>query len=71
MCFGLLQVLENVEAAQEKQKTEYARKKNKGVKVFDLKVGNKVLRRNMRPLSRKGGQMEKKWLGPYRCVLAF
>lgn len=63
--FWFLQVLQNIEAAQKHQKAEFAKRKKKGVKVFDLKVGDTVLRRNMRPLSRKGGQMETKWSGPY------
>lgn len=60
-----IQVLKNVEEAQKKQKEDYSRRKAKGVKVFNLKVGDIVLRRNMRNLSRRGGKMEPRWLGPF------
>ena len=61
-------MLDNVDAAQDKQKKEYARRKGKGVKVYDLKVGQPVLRRNMRNVGRKGGKMDVKWIGPYTLV---
>ena len=54
-----------MEEAQRKQKEYHARRKEKGIKVYDLKVGDEVLRRNMKNLSRKGGKMENRWLGPY------
>jgi len=59
-------VLENVKAAQEKQKSAFARRKNKGVKSFNLTIGDSVFKKVMRNLDRKGGKMDAKWTGPYR-----
>ena len=60
------QVIENVENAQVKQKNTFAKRQAKGVKVFQLKTGDLVLRREMRNINRKGDQMKSKWIGPYR-----
>ena len=60
------QVLDNVDTAQDKKK-EYARRRRKGVKVYELKVGQPVLRRNMGNVRRKGGKMDVKCIGP--CML--
>ena len=57
---------ENQDKAQDKQKEAYAKRKSKGVKTFDLKVGDQVLKKNMRNLQRKGGATEPLWAGPYR-----
>ncbi|KAI0218016.1 hypothetical protein LSAT2_030252, partial [Lamellibrachia satsuma] len=59
------QVLANVQVAQERQTKEYARRQTKGVKVFDFKVDDMVLRRNMKNVGRKGGKLESQWIGPY------
>jgi hypothetical protein len=64
-----VQVQANVKKAQEKQKKEYAKRKDKGVKVFQHKVGDLVLRKSMRNIGRKGGKLEALWTGPYRyCI---
>ena len=55
-----------VGAAQEKQKAEYEHRKKKGVKVHNITVGMKVLKKNVRNESCKGGKMETKWTGPYK-----
>lgn len=60
--------MKNVEHAQEKQKEHFARHKAKGVKSFTFNVGDIVLRRVMKNLSRKGGKTEPLWTGPYRYV---
>ncbi|XP_028404805.1 probable protein phosphatase DDB_G0282105 [Dendronephthya gigantea] len=60
------QVLSNIEVAQQKQKMQYQKRKTKGVKSFDLKVGDTVYKRQMKNISRKGGKMEPCWIGPYR-----
>lgn len=57
---------QRVEAAQEKQKAEYRNRKARGVKTFSFSVGMKVLKRNLRNETRKGGIMEQKWTGPYK-----
>ncbi|KAK3877466.1 hypothetical protein Pcinc_017793 [Petrolisthes cinctipes] len=59
---------EKVELAQQKQKAEYNRRKQKGVKSYALEVGMQVLQGNLRNTSRKGGKMEPKWTGPYKIL---
>ncbi|KAK3881377.1 hypothetical protein Pcinc_014153 [Petrolisthes cinctipes] len=46
---------EKVELAQQKQKAEYNRRKQKGVKSYALEVGMQVLQGNLRNTSRKDG----------------
>lgn len=58
------QVLSNVELAQEKQKKQCEKRKTKGVKTFEIKVGDTVYKRQMKNVSRKGGKMEPGWMGP-------
>ncbi|CAB4012121.1 Hypothetical predicted protein [Paramuricea clavata] len=62
------QVLSNVELAQEKQKIQYEKRKAKGVKTFEIKVGDTVYKRQMKNVSRKGGKMEPGWMCPYRVT---
>ncbi|CAB3989986.1 Gypsy retrotransposon integrase 1 [Paramuricea clavata] len=50
-------VEENVEKVQAKQKEEYAKTENKGVKVFNLSVGEVVLRKCMKNSGQKGGKI--------------
>ncbi|XP_050704972.1 uncharacterized protein LOC126990394 [Eriocheir sinensis] len=59
---------QRVEAAQEKQKAEYRNRKARGVKTFSFSVGMKVLKRNLRNETRKGGIMEQKWTGPNKVL---
>ena len=61
----MLKVLEHVNIEQVKQKTQYEKKKSSGVRVFNLKTGDRVLKKNMKNIDRKGGKMKAKWLGPY------
>lgn len=49
--------------------SEYKKRQGKGVKTFNIYVGQEVLRRNRRNESRKGGKMEPKWTGPYKYVV--
>jgi hypothetical protein len=41
-------------------------KKESRVKMFVIKVGDTVFKKQMKNLSRKGGKMEPTWIGPYR-----
>ena len=59
-------VLMNIEKAQERQVKQFEKRKNKGVKVFELTRGDLVLRRDMKNVGRKGDRMAPKWTGPYR-----
>ena len=61
-----VQVLQNVELAQEKQKKQYEKRKAKGVDTFKITVGDTVYKRQMKNVSRKGQKMEPGWMGPYR-----
>ena len=63
-------MLQNVALAQKKQEEHFKAKKEKGLKVFDLKPGDTVLRRNMKNIGRKGGKIEPQWTGPYRYILS-
>ena len=62
------QVKENITAAQEKQKAEFFRRKNKGVKSFIFSIGDIVYKRNNANLNCKGGKMDPKWHGPYKII---
>nr|XP_047125201.1 uncharacterized protein LOC124807387 [Hydra vulgaris] len=42
----------------------YAAKQMKGCKSFSFKIGDKVLLKNCRKISRNGSRMEHNWLGP-------
>ncbi|XP_070550353.1 uncharacterized protein [Ptychodera flava] len=59
------QVLENIEASQEKQKESYRKRLKRGVKTFKFKKGDEVLKLNARKRGRQGGKMEAEWTGPY------
>ena len=65
----IIKVQVNVKKAQDKQKKDFAKKKAKGVKVFEHSVGDLVLRKVMKNISRKGGKLDALWTGPYRCVV--
>ena len=56
----------NIKVAQNKQKELYTRRK--GIVEYNFKIGDKVLRRNMQQLTKKGKKMEDRWLGPYLIV---
>ena len=56
-----VQVKSNVKSAQEKQKKDYDKRHQEG----SFKVGQKVLVKNMKKLSKKGDKMEINWFGPY------
>ena len=57
---------ERIKTSQIKQKEQYLRRK--GLVTYDYKVGDKVLRRNMKQKTRKGYKNEDRWLGPYVIV---
>jgi hypothetical protein len=48
----------NIEKAQAKQKNNFAKRKNKGVRVSQLSLGDLVLRKVMKNISRKGGKLD-------------
>ena len=56
--------LENIQAAQEQQKEYYDAKHRKDKSKYQ--VGELVLVKNSKKLSRKGSKMEPNWHGPYR-----
>ena len=47
-------------------KKKYEKRKAKGVKTFEIKVGDTVYKQQMKNVSRKGGKMEPDLMGPYR-----
>ena len=58
----IIKVQVNVKKAQDKQKKE--------VNVFEHSVGDLVLHKVMKNISRKGGKLDALWTGPYRCVVS-
>ena len=67
--FLCVKVKENQEAAHKRQKEGYAKRKAKGVKTFDLQVGQLVMKKKMSNVGRKGGACDPIWNGPFRLVL--
>lgn len=57
---------ENIKKAQEKQIEQY--RKRKGIISHHIKIGDNVLRRNMKQKTRKGSKDEDRWLGPFEVV---
>ena len=55
---------QNIIASQKRQKEQHKRRKN--VHKASFKVGDLVLRMNMKQRTRKGCKLEDRWLGPYR-----
>ena len=51
----------NVKIAQDKQKKQYQKRKAKGLKTFDIKVGDIVYKHQMKNISTKGGKLEQAW----------
>lgn len=58
-------VRSKIAVAQNRQCEQYASRLKKGVKTFTFKVGDLILKRNVRKLSRKGDRLQSDWLGPY------
>lgn len=56
-----LTVKQNVEVAQARQKKHYDSRHQQG----SYKVGNIVLLKNMKKLSKKGDKLKPNWTGPY------
>ena len=54
-----------MDKVQVKQKKDFAKRKDKGVKVFNHSVGDLVLRKVMKNIGRKSGKMDALWTGPY------
>ena len=59
--------LSNITLAQERDKKNYRKRIEKGAISFSLQLGELVLLKNSRKDTRKGGRLEKTWMGPYRC----
>jgi len=66
-CFEKIntEALTNIERAQMRQCKNYMDRISKGSRSFLFHVGDVVLKRNMKNINRKGGKMDKTWLGPY------
>ena len=47
---------------------DYEKKKKNGHKCYSLKIGNMVLRRNLRKIERKGGNWDDYWFQPYEIT---
>ncbi|KAK3931459.1 Gypsy retrotransposon integrase-like protein 1, partial [Frankliniella fusca] len=62
----LLKARENIKDAQNTQRKEYDRRNNASGPRF--KVGQRVLRKNLRREDRKGDWCQEPWLGPYTIV---
>ena len=62
----IIQISANQEKAHQRQKKNYLKRKSKGVRTFNFKIGQQVLKRNMRNVNRIGGKLDLKWQGPYR-----
>lgn len=58
----------NQKMAYKKQKKEYESRKSQGVKTFELKVGQMVMKRNTANVGRKGGRCDRLWTGPYKMA---
>uniref|UniRef100_A0A8C1ZPY0 Gypsy retrotransposon integrase-like protein 1 n=1 Tax=Cyprinus carpio TaxID=7962 RepID=A0A8C1ZPY0_CYPCA len=61
----IAEVLNNIENAKQKQKTDYESRKKKNVKSFHIHEGEEVLKANKRKEGRKGGRLESNWTGPF------
>ena len=44
-------------------------RKKRGVKVYKISEGMKVLKKNLMIETKKGYKMQPKWTGPYKYVL--
>lgn len=64
-----MKVKDNQDAAHRRQKETYAKRKAKGVKTFNLQVGDLVMKKKMVNVGRKGGALEATWTGTYRLIL--
>lgn len=62
----LLKARENIKGAQNQQRKEYDKRNNTG--GYSFKLGQRVLRRNLRRDDRKGDWAQDPWLGPYTIV---
>ena len=56
---------QRIEAVKSKQKAQFEVKQKKGMKRCNFEVNDKVLKRNSRKDSRKGGRLTADWMGPY------
>ena len=55
----------NIEKVQSRQKKAYNRRKNY---VSDININDMVMRKLQKNVQRKGGKLEKKFVGPYKVV---
>ena len=61
------QVLFNISIVQSKQKKRYEMLKRKNNKSYVIKKGDKVLRRNLKNISKYGKKTEPLWIGLNVC----
>ena len=59
-----INIKQNVKAAQARQKKQYDARHQQG----SYKVGDIVLLKNMRKLSKKGDKVKPNWYGPYEVA---
>ena len=56
---------ENIKKAQHRQKKYYDKRNNY---ACNIAIGDLVMRRLLRNVARKGGKLDKKFAGPYKCI---
>ena len=61
-------VLERVKGIQKKQKERFESLRKSKSKVFFLKTGDTVLRKNNKNIGRKGGKLDPLWHGIYKII---
>ncbi|KAG6925003.1 hypothetical protein G0U57_015707 [Chelydra serpentina] len=61
-------VISNISNAQEKQQIQYAKNKTHKPGEITFKVGDTVMLLNARRKTRKGGQLEPTYVGPYKIA---
>ena len=63
-----MKVLENIASVQIKQKKRYEELGKSKIKLFVFKIGDLVLRRNLKIVKNVGGRTLPKWLGSYEII---
>ena len=62
------EVLENISRVQNKQKKRFEEQRQNKLKAFSFKIGDKVLRKNLKIINKFGYKTQPKWLGSYMIV---
>ena len=61
-----IEVKSNIQEAQKKQKMYYDRKHGAPSSLFN--VGSLVLKKDFTRKKRKGGKLDRRWVGPYQII---